>query len=87
MLRSILFAFAFIGVGSTIIVAIASGHGGIVLIASAFVAALLGSTLCADLRLLPPEAATLGLDPVPFGTPSRFAQRVDRGGDLCSPEQ
>lgn len=50
MLRSILFALAFISVGA-IVLAVIHGLGAIILIAGSFAAALAGSALPDDLRL------------------------------------
>jgi hypothetical protein len=63
MLRAILFSVALIGIGSAIGLAIAKGHGGLILIASAFLTALAVSAITDDLRLVPPEAAALRLAP------------------------
>jgi hypothetical protein len=57
MLRSILFSVALIGIGGAIVLAIANGHAGVLLIASAFFASLAVSAITDDLRLVPPEAA------------------------------
>jgi hypothetical protein len=51
MLRSILFAISFIGIGGAIVFAAINGHDGIILIAGSFVAALAASALPDDLRL------------------------------------